>query len=235
MTKEEITHTFAVNIERERIRLNLTQSEMARELDMSLSAYKNIITEVTSNVSLYTLHLVHKLTGKYAFELLGYCVPEAEMLSHFRQLNQHQKTYLCMVAEVERSLSAAGSNELTVLVPTTNMEDGMIWDACTYESVQINGHYPLADCAVKVTSNHLHPAYIQGDIILVQRRPPREGDVGIFIQVSTGRAFLRKFHQGNPCLLEPINGYGKTFKVYPDNPESMADWIKFGCVISRLR
>lgn len=236
MTKKEITHTFAINVEKERTRLGLSQEKMAQALDMSLSSYKNLIKEITSSVSLHTLFLLYKLTGKHAFELIEKCVDEEKLLSLYRKLGQHQKTYLHMVAEVECALSADGSNEITVIVPTTNMEDGMIWDSCTYESVTLNKRqYPIADYAIRVTSNHLHPAYIKGDIVLINKRPPRTGDVGIFLNKSTGRTYLRKFTQGNPCLLEPINGYGNTFEVYPDSQESLSNWMKLGCVVARLR
>ena len=55
------------------------------------------------------------------------------------------------------------------------------------------------------------------------------------IHKPTGRAFIRKLQQGNPCQLLPINGYGDIITVDPNNHTDMVQWLKFGVVIAVLR
>ena len=55
------------------------------------------------------------------------------------------------------------------------------------------------------------------------------------IHKPTGRAFIRKMQQGNPCHLLPINGYGDIITVDPNNHTDMVQWLKFGVVIAVLR
>lgn len=43
MTQQKILLNFIDNIEKERVRLNLTQAQMAQKLDMSVSNYKKLI------------------------------------------------------------------------------------------------------------------------------------------------------------------------------------------------
>ena len=42
MTQQKILLNFIDNIEKERVRLNLTQAQMAQKLDMSVSNYKKL-------------------------------------------------------------------------------------------------------------------------------------------------------------------------------------------------
>lgn len=231
MTKEELSHTFAINLEKERHKLNYSQAKMAAALDMSLSTYKNLIDGNTSNGSLYTLYKIYKLTGKLSFEMIEEDIKEREIIDYYRALTEHQRNYIRAVCDVEIGLNSIKDGVVPMIIPTTNMEDGMIWDTCTYSTVNVPSHYN-ADCAIKVTSNHLHPAYIKDDVILIKKRPPRDGDIGVFVNLKSGRAYLRKFRQTYPCLLQPITEFGKTFEILDNN---MSDWVKFGCVITRLR
>ena len=59
MTRLEMNREFADNLERERISLNLTQKQMASKLEMSLSAYKRLITCSTDKIDLYVKNSKH--------------------------------------------------------------------------------------------------------------------------------------------------------------------------------
>lgn len=45
MNRLEIVNNISTNIERERIKLGMSQAQFAKALDMSLSTYKRIVTE----------------------------------------------------------------------------------------------------------------------------------------------------------------------------------------------
>ena len=90
-------------------------------------------------------------------------------------------------------------------------------------------------CGIRITSNHLNPVDVRNDILGISKKPPRDGDTCILIHKPTGRAFIRKMQQGNPCQLLPINGYGDIITVDPNNHTDMVQWLKFGVVIAVLR
>ncbi len=252
MTREELNTTFAMNIEKERIQLGYTQSQMAKALKMSLSSYKNMISGVSVNIPIYVAHLVYELTGKLFIELCGDISPELKVMMDFRNLPKHKQEAIQTMVDIECQLAEYGQYHNTaeyeqvteddiinVYILTGNMEDGMIFDSLNIEPLNIH-HYrkifgDLIDCGIKITSNHLHPAYHTNDILLISRRPPRDGDTGIFINKETCRTYIRKFRQTSPCRLEPIVGYGKTITIDSYDPEDMGKWIKLGYVITKIR
>ena len=128
---------------------------------------------------------------------------------------------------------------LTVLIPTGNCEDGMIWDSANVRKVNIapyrKRYGSQINAGVEVTSNHLTPVYHMGDILLISRRPPRDGDTTIFLNTENGRAYLRRFIQQVPRILQPINGYGESFYIDPYNEDEVKKWVKYGVVLTKMR
>ena len=114
----------------------------------------------------------------------------------------------------------------------------MIYDSTNVKKINIGNYkqiYGNVDIAIKVTSNHLTPVYVQGDILLISKSPVRDGDIGVFINKETGRAYLRKYCNGNPVSLVPVNDFGFAFEVNPLNESDVSKWYKFGKVITKIR
>jgi len=249
MTKFELYSNFSKNIELERYRLGFTQQKMADSLNISLSKYKLLITNpIETNIDVYLAHQVQKLTGKTARELCEDDIPEMQMLKWFRELPKHRQDAIRYIIEVEHELPRDGASDvgtasdhdcITCYVPTGNMEDGMTLDSRDFITINISEYkkrcHDRIDCAVKITSNHLHPIYVKGDILLISKRAPRDGDIGIFILKESRQLFIREFKQTKPCELRPINGYGEIMYVNSDDSEDMSRWIKFGTVITTMR
>lgn len=246
MTREQLYENFAGNIELERMRLNMTQQKMADALQISLSKYKILITNpYESNVDIYLAHRIQKVTGKTVRELCGDDLPELEMIRYFRELPKHRQEAIRYIIEIEHQLPRdshpeANENDFTTcFVPTGNMADGMTLDSRAFTTVNIaeykKNSVERVDCAVKITSNHLHPVYMKGDVLLISKRAPRDGDTGIFILKETRQVFIREFKQTSPCELRPINDYGEVIYVDGSSKEDMDRWIKFGTVLTVMR
>lgn len=242
MTRFEMNREFADNLEKERINLNLTQKQMAGKLEMSLSAYKRLITCNTDKIDLYVIYKLYKLTGKLAYEFTSISDSYLELKKKIANLTLPQLAYIDALVDFEKSFSdidMRADNYLTVYIPTGNMEDGMIYDSAAVEKVYLPDYRARygdqINCGIRITSNHLHPVYNKGDILLIARKSIRDGDTGIFINHSNGRAYIRKFYQTTPCRLEPINGLGEVLLVDGNSKEDMGKWIKFGRVISKVR
>ena len=219
---------------------------MADALQISLSKYKILITNpYEANIDIYLAHLVQKLTGKSVRELCSDDLPELEMLNFFRELPEHRREAIKYLIEIEHSLPhdsdevANASDYTTCFVPTGNMDDGMILDSRDMITINIANYKHKCreriDFGVKITSNHLHPVYNKSDILLVSKRAPRDGDVGIFIHKETRQMFIREYRQTLPCELRPINGMGEVIYVDSNSKEDMDQWIKFGTVITVMR
>lgn len=247
MTKLELYENFAENIEKERYKLGLSQQRMADELGISLSKYKIIISNpMEANIDMFLAHKIQKLTGKTARELCNDDIPEMQMLKWFRALPKHRQNAIKYIIELEHQLPHDGSESsgsvddcITCYVPSGNMEDGMILDSRDFITVNISEYKKRCseriDCGVKITSNHLHPIYSKGDVLLISKRAPRDGDIGIFILKETRQMFIREFKQTQPCELRPINEFGEILYVDSNNPEDMSKWIKFGTVVTTMR
>lgn len=246
MTRVQLYTNFARNIERERYRLGLTQQRMADSIGISLSKYKILITNpYEANVDIYLAHQIQKLTGKTVRELCDDEIPEIDMIKYFRELPLHRQNAIRYIIELEHELprdSATNAKEeeyTTCYVVTGNMEDGMVLDSRDFGRVNIAEYKKNCseriDCAAKITSNHLHPVYMKDDILLISKRAPRDGDIGIFVKKDSRQLFIREFKQTNPCELRPINEFGEIIYVDSNNPEDMDKWIKFGTVITTMR
>lgn len=242
LTKQELARNFALNVERQRIQLGLTQAEMAKALEMSLSGYKKMISGETTKIDAYAAFLMYDLCGKWLFEMIEHPVHEAEILTKMKHLTESQLKFISAIVGIEYNLLTSQDSPeeyISVIVPTGNMQDGMIYDSANI--IQVNAavyrkrfgsdlHF-----GIKVTSSHLHPVYTKGDILLISQNPIRDGDTGVFINKEDGRLYIRKFHQGEPCVLEPINSFGNPFLVNNSSPQEMKKWVKMGYVLCKMR
>ena len=226
MTKNVLLDCFVQNLEKERLNLGMTQAEFASKLEISVSTYKNIISRRTDKIDIMIAMQIYKLTGHFLYELFGNDNPEMEWLKKFRLLNERQQTYISGKIDFELEMMSHeqdSENMLDVLVLTGNMEDGMVLDSANEERIYcpeyIKKYGERLHCGIRITS----------------KKPPRDGDTCILIHKPTGRAFIRKMQQGNPCHLIPINGYGDIITVDPNDHTDMGQWLKFGVVIAVLR
>lgn len=242
MERNQLIESFLENIEKQRVALHLTQQQMAQKLEMSLSGYKKLIAGETAKIDMVLVHRLYELTGQFMCEMVDMPVPEVQLIRKYQKLSPSQQKFVEDIIDFEEAFRPeedCGEDYVTLMVPTGNLEDGMIWDSVDLRKINVASYRKKfgsdLHCAIKVTTNHLHPVYHDGDVLLMCRRAPRDGDIGIFINEKTGRAYLRKFKQTVPCQLLPINEYGQTFYVDPYSVEDMEQWIKFGVVLTKLR
>lgn len=242
LTRLELIERFAVNLERERDRLGLSQKQFADKLEISLSTYKRIIAGTVDKIDLFIAYKLYLVTGKLLFELLDMSDERLDLQKKLRGLSLTQLNYVHALVDFEKKFAAKHENVddyVTVYVPTGNMYDGMIYDTSSVEKLNVADYRKRygdrISCGIRITSNHLHPTYNLGDVLLICQEPVRDGDTGVFINVENGCAYIRKFHQTAPCRLEPVNGLGETFFVDSDNKKEMDKWIKFGYVLAKVR
>ena len=91
MNRLEIANNISTNIERERIKLGMSQAQFAKALDMSLSTYKRIANGESSRIDIYTAYLIYKLTGRFACELTGFTDNVVDLVKRIKKLSKNQK------------------------------------------------------------------------------------------------------------------------------------------------
>ena len=242
---DEITRRFAESLERIRIERGISQTVMAKYLDLSLSGYRKLLAGDILKVDIYHAYRIHELTGMWLFELLGFDDDNTKIIREFKKLSHHQKAYIAQLIRLENAFfdqtdESQKDDYVSLLIPTGNFGDAMNYDSLNIEHINVSKYRPMygaaINCAVKVTSNHLHPVYHTGDVLLICCEPPREGDTGIFINTKSNRVYLRKFRQGFPCRLESIvNEFIPPILVDPTSQDDMSQWVKFGYVLTKMR
>ena len=238
MTDIIIRDNLARLMEEQRAKRNLSIASMSRLVGMDESTYKRIIYRQTTKISALQLYSVCIALGLDAYDIYGINTPNLEAIrTYYRGLSQRQRNYINALIQFEADMNIKdrANGFLSVLVPTGNFDDGMILDSCNVEIIEAPAEllrYSDITCGIKITSNHLHPVYNIDDIILISCGSPRHGDTGIFVNKDTGRAYIRKYYEGNTARLESINGHGISFTVDKDN---RSKWVKFGYVVSKIR
>lgn len=242
---DEVTKRFTEAIERVRIEHNYSQTDMAKYLDLSLSGYRKLLSGDILKIDIYLAYKIHELTGMWLFELIDRGDDVTELVNEYRQLTMQQKKYIRKLIQFENGFNkeaprTSGEDFVSLLIPTGNQADAMIYDSVDVSHIDVSKYRPTfgaaINCAMKITSNHFHPVYHDGDILLICCEPPREGDTGIFVNVKANRVYLRKFRQADPCRLESIvNEYVPPILVDPTNQDDMDQWIKFGYVLTKIR
>lgn len=242
MTRQEVARNFINSMEMERVRRGYTQPQMAERLGLSASGYKKIIAGETSKIDLYAAYQVSKLSGKFIFELCGENSAELEAFQGYRKLTSSQKAFVNNIIGFEQNFQENNTDSeeyISVIVPSGVVEDGMIWDSANVIKVNasscIHRYGRDLHCGIMITSDHLQPVYQMGDILLISRRPPRNGDTAIFINREEGRAYLRRFRQTNTIRLEPVNEYGVTIELNDRDMSDEGKWLKMGCVLTKMR
>lgn len=239
LSRLDVINNFANNMELIRDSFGFSQSEMASKLDLSLSAYKRIISGQTEKLDLYVVYTLHELTGKYMFELISADDRVSSSIPKLRCLSDSQLTFINSIIDFELQFrpTSHGSDYISVLNLTGDMHDGMIYDTSSIEKVNAEPYVRIfgsdLSCGIRVSSHHLSPAYNYGDILLIGCRPIRDGDTGIFIHKQTHRAYIRRLSQACRKLV-PVNGFGESFDLDVCSAD-MDNWIFYGRVLAKMR
>ena len=220
MNRLEIVNNISTNIERERIKLGMSQAQFAKALDMSLSTYKRIANGESSRIDVYTAYLIYKLTGRFSCELTGFNDDVINLVKRIKKLSKSQRILINSIIDTELALSAYKDESchtedlISVLIPTGNMTDGMILDSYNVEKLDVSNYRKAFGDAlhigIRITSNHLHPVYNKGDILLISRNPTA---TAIPVSLSTHRTSV---HTSENCIRKThVSSHQSTITVRP--------------------
>jgi len=146
LTREQLSRNLGTNLERERFKLGYSQQDMAKALDMSLSSYKRLANGDTGKVDVYTVYKLSQLTGKMFYELCGESSDLFQTYDRMRNLSPTQLHFIESLVQFEfdfaRNLetvpSVSREDYTTMIIPSGNMHDGMVYDSCSLEKINIS-------------------------------------------------------------------------------------------------
>ena len=234
---------FVRRMEYERARMGFTQNEMAEQMGMSASGYKKIVSGETKKIDLQMVHRLSKMTNMYMFDLLEQDNAIIRLARKMNNLTPTQLKLVELILDYEGQYiyenGAPEESFITVMEPTADVKDGMFWDSMIMYKVEA-GEYQRRyggkiSCGLRINSNYLVPAYIKGDILLICKEPIQDGDVGVFVDKRSGKAYVRKYRRATPSVLEPVADYGENYYIDEEDSSDVMNWIKFGKVIAKIR
>ncbi|MBQ0065735.1 MAG: helix-turn-helix transcriptional regulator [Firmicutes bacterium] len=244
MNKLELIEQFAYNLERLRNKLGYSQDQMSKCLDVSSSTYRRIINHETTKVDLYFITKLYELTHQFAFQFCNPNYKEDRRLRIVSTITELDDTALKDIENYVNFRKAITFNKKgeTKIVPfyhpVGELSDNMIFNSFSYTQLDISSCPDSikwqVDCALEILNNHFHPTYHLNDILLIAQRPPRDGDIGLFIEKETRKMFIRVFKMESPRKLIPVSDSGRIIEVDEKDIEDMNKWIKFGVVVSKM-
>lgn len=236
MQRQELKNAFIDTLERERTLRGWTQWEMAEKLEMSVPGYRKMVSGVTDSIGLYTAYRASKVLNVPIPILYGSTEYKDQLLHKIYNAPQStcQKIeyYLDFDARFRHTQAreAKGNIWIDVIIPVGFMEDGMYFDAAAVEKVEIPDCYEgRVSKGIRVTENSFLPVYGQDDIILVEERMPRIGDITVSINMKERLLYVRKvIFNSDGYELHPIHGRGRVIHV---DKKDRGDWHELGRVI----
>ncbi len=240
MQRQELKNSFINTLEKERTIRGWTQWEMAEKLEMSVPGYRKMVSGMTDSIALYTAYRASIVLNIPIPILYGSTEYRDQVLNKIYNAPaatcNRIEYYLDFDAEFRHAQGKAADSGVWIDVITLSgyMEDGMCFDSANVEKVEIPDRYEgRVTKGIRVTENSLLPVYAKGDIILLEERMPRIGDITVSINMKTKIVYIRKvlMHEGR-YELYPIHGRGKSIYI---EKKDRSDWHELGRVISSIQ
>lgn len=244
MSNSELVENFAYNLELLRNKLGYSQDLMARVLGLSSSTYRRIINLETTKIDIFTLTRLYQLSHKFVFQFSQNAYDKDDLLRVAALLTELNE---CELKDVEKYVQfrkqlSFNSNEkqkkVVLYHPIGDLSDDMIFNTFSMDELDISkcpeSIKSQVDCALEIPTNHFHPTYHLHDVLLIAQRPPKDGEIGLFIHKDTYKMYIRVFRMESPRKLIPISDSGKVIEVNEQDINDMNQWIKFGVVVSKM-
>lgn len=238
LTRKQIVDNFIVMCERMRAERNLSQAKMASILDMSTSSYFKMINGDLNSITAHTVYRLHKLTHIPMAVLIGEIDTDTTIRKMMEDISDTQKRFVKTMIEMEYYTACkydGDGNFVNMIIPTGEMIDGMNYDSCRIEKINIGPYYSQYKdsliCALKITNLSFFPTYIDGDVLLIGNdHQPRTNQIGLL--VNRGKVYLRQVTVNDVVSLEPVCGVGKTIFI---TREELKEWHTIGYVLQKMR
>lgn len=187
--------------------LGLSRSELAKKINVSLSAISNYENDISSpkETSLFALIKALKIDANYIYQdmildnYLKVNLTENHLIQKYRKLDSYsQKAVNSLIdIELQRQDDVIKEN----IMPYENIKKIPLYpqlvsagtgqyvvDDIPADTIDVDGNiYRTATYAITVSGDSMQPTYYNGDILIVDRQSvPDDNEVGIFIVDGMG-------------------------------------------------
>lgn len=247
LSRIDTSKAFGETLARLRTIADLTQNDMAVILGISKNTLGRIEAGETEKVDFNVALKASALFHMPIREMCGFLTEDLELyygLLHATKRTQRLITSILEVdAQQKENLKGFLTDEkylIDCMKLADDIRDGIPCNRFYHECQNISkfraySWFKLADVLLEINSNAYHPLYHIGDRLVISCRPPRDGDIGVFIRDSC--FYLRKYTVcGDNVILNYVsleeNEKNEYFRINRHRVEDMDKWVKFGTVLA---
>lgn len=219
-------------------RNKITLNALSVEADLSEDTLRSILYGRSKDIRLSTIIKVADVLNLSLDEMVGrsiYSMQGEKLVRQIQSLPAHSLCAIQALIDLESNActksSATGKDYISVFVPTGNIQDGLFYDSCNFQSINLS-QYPkdlkvAADFGFKITTSNFEPIYFMEDILLLsQKQKPNYNDTVLYLN-QAGQIYLRKYL---PLGLEPIGKFGEEIPA-----EEIPHYTPIGIVLKVVR
>lgn len=218
MNLQDFRNKLRAHLQEKRI----TLSALAVMADLSEDTLRSVIYGRSQDIRLSTIVKIADVLNCTVDELIDrnfYPKEIQDITNRLCRLPPRSIKSIHFMLDLEEHLvlknSRLGTMKIPVILPIGNEKDGMFYDTCQFEYLDIS-EIPQTiqntiDIGLKITTGNFAPVYFPKDILLLSaKRVPVPHDIVLYCDPD-GRLFLRKKTETG---LMPVNGIGKYIPVF---------------------
>lgn len=190
----------------------MTMQQLADKANLPIETVKNVYYGKTSDPKISTVMSIADAFNLSVNCLMGHCPhthEEKRLLQYYRLCGNHGRSLVELVARHEATVSKlerehTDKHMVPCLIPAGRINHGFAYTDS--EVVEISTTKPNAYVAIKIISNSYAPAYLKGDILLLEDRYPDHGEKAVFVKEGVG--YIRKFlEEDGKYILRCVAGH----------------------------
>ncbi len=164
----------------------MTWQKLAEKADVPLETMRNIYYGKVRDPKVSTMMAISRALNLSVNYLMGesiYTEEEQALIRHYKKCGNHGKNIMMLIAEYEANLAIHERNQkdkhrIPCIVPIGEVGDGLKYSTC--ETIEVYTTEERAFIAVLTPNNYWAPSYCKGDMILLEKRFPKNGEDALF-------------------------------------------------------
>lgn len=246
LSRMNTSKKFGETVAAMRSSMGLTQADLCSILGISKHTLVRIESGETERID---FNVALKASALFKLPIREMCGFRTEDLNlYYNLMHSTKRTQRLIVSILETDIQLAKNMKsylpdekylIDCMKLADDIRDGIPCNRFYHECVNISKYrtyswFQVADVLLEINSNSYHPLYHIGDKLVISCRPPRDGDIGVFMRDAC--FYLRKYVvNGENVTLDYLSFEGESneyFKVNRYRVEDMSKWVKFGKVIA---
>ncbi len=164
----------------------MTWQKLAEKADVPLETMRNIYYGKVRDPKVSTMLGISRALDVSVNYLMGeslFSDEEKALIHHYRKCGNHGKNIMMLIAEYEAGIALYERNQkdkhrIPCIVPIGEVGDGIKYSTC--ETIEVYTTEPNAFIAVLTPNNYWAPSYCKDDMLLLEKRFPKNGEDALF-------------------------------------------------------